>query len=282
MLDMFTGKKKVGIIGFGNMGQAIAERIKSKYFVYIFDKDKNKVANAAEMRISDSVKDLACSVSIIILAVKPQDFEIVLDEIKDNAKDKLVISIAAGITCGYVEKYLGGAKVVRAMPNMPAKIGRGMTCLCKGEYATKKDLNSSEEIFRFVGKTLILEEGMMDAATAISGSGPGYYFDIVESKQEDYKRNRRKILKEFIVSLRQAAEAIGFNPKEALLLAETTGEASDMLLSKTGLPAQELKKQITSKAGTTEAGLEVLHKTGSLTEAARAALIRARELSKKG
>jgi pyrroline-5-carboxylate reductase len=122
---------------------------------------------------------------------------------------------------------------------------------------------------------------MMDAATAISGSGPGYYFDIVESHQKEYKDNPNKILKDFINSLAEAAEGIGFSKEEARLLAMNTGPASQLLLEKTKLSPQDLKKQITSKGGTTEAGLEVLHKGGSLIEAVKAALKRAKELSKK-
>ncbi len=275
-------ERKIGIIGFGNMGKAIAEGIKSRYTVYVFDIDKNKTLNAAGLQVAQSIQDLAKNVDTLILAVKPQDFDMVLNEIKDYAKDILIISIAAGMTAGYIEKYLGTVRVVRTMPNMPAKIGQGLSCLCKGEYATKKDLDFAEKIFGRLGRTLILKEGMMDAATAISGSGPGYYFDIVESRAEEYKKKHNKVLKEFIVSLAEAAENMGFNHKEAIILAKATGEGSDSLIAKTKLAPVELKKQITSKGGTTEAGLEAFHKTGSLTEAARAALIRARELSKKG
>lgn len=263
------------------MGKAIAEGIKSRYTVYVFDIDKNKTGNVSGLEVAQSIQDLAGNVDKIILAVKPQDFDIVLNEIKDYVAGKLIVSIAAGITTGYIEKYLGSVRVIRAMPNMPVKIGKGMTCLCRGEHAAKEDLNFSERIFRFLGRTLVLEEGMMDAATAISGSGPGYYFDVVESHAEEYKNKHHKLLKGFILSLIEAAENIGFNHKEAVVLAKTTGEGSDFLMAKTKLTPGELKKQITSKGGTTEAGLEALHKTGSLTEAARAALIRSRELSKR-
>jgi len=275
-------EKTIGIIGFGNMGSAIAERIKSRYTVYIFDMDKNKTVNLSDLKVAESAQYLAKNVDALILAVKPQDFDTVLNEIKDYAKDILIISIAAGITAGYIEKYLGSVRVVRTMPNMPARIGQAMSCLSAGAYATKKDLNFVEGIFSCLGKTLILEEGMMDAATAISGSGPGYYFDILESRPEDYNKRHNKVLKEFILSLAEAAENMGFNHKEAILLAKATGEGSDSLIVKMKLSPCELKKQITSKGGTTEAGLEAFHKTGSLTEAARAALIRTRELSKKG
>jgi pyrroline-5-carboxylate reductase len=272
---------KIGIIGFGNMGSAIAGKLKIEYKIYCFDKDKAKISNITNISVADSNVDLISRVDAIILAVKPQDFDSVLDEIKESVKDKLIISIAAGITTGYIEKRLGQIRVVRAMPNMAIKIGRGITCLCKGRFLNEEDLNFSQEIFKNLGKILILKEDMMDAATAISGSGPGYYFDIVESDPQSYKDKHDEFLNNFIASLTEAAEYIGFKHAEAVFLANTTGLASDLLLIETGLSARELKKQVASKGGTTQAGLEVLHKGGTLKEAAKAALIRARELSKK-
>ncbi len=268
--------KKIGIIGFGNMGSAIAERLKAKYQIFVFDKDANKIKNISGLEICEEIKDLIERVDTIILAVKPQDFGNLLNEIKDSVKGKLIISIAAGITTQYMENRLGEVKAIRVMPNMPAKIGKGMTCLCRGEFTTDDDLNFSQKLFDKLGKTLILNEDMMDAATAVSGSGPGFYFDIIESRQG----RREKILQEFIFSLTEAAKSIGFSPEEATLLSSTTGNASEMLIEQTKLSPVELKKQITSKGGTTEAGLEVLHKGGSLKEAVKAALKRAKELSK--
>jgi pyrroline-5-carboxylate reductase len=274
-------QKIIGIIGFGNMGSAIAEQLKERYQIFCFDKDKSKTEKLNDLNIAKDIVGLTKKVDTVIIAIKPQDFGIILNEIKDSVQGKLVISIAAGITTGFIEKYLENVRVVRTMPNMPARIGEGMTCICKGKFATDEDLNFVEELFGYLGRTISLNEGMMDAATAISGSGPGYYFDIVESHQKEYKDNPNKILKDFINSLAEAAEGIGFSKEEARLLAMNTGPASQLLLEKTKLSPQDLKKQITSKGGTTEAGLEVLHKDGSLIEAVKAALKRAKELSKK-
>lgn len=263
------------------MGSAISGRIKRKCLVYAFDKDKNKTKNLRGLIVTNDIADLVNRVDVVILAVKPQDFDSLLDEIKNGIKGKLVISIAAGITTGYIEKRLGQVRVIRVMPNMPARIGKGMSCLCKGSLARRVDLNFARHLFNCLGKTLVLHEEMMDAATAISGSGPGYFYDFIESHPQIYKNNPDRVLKEFIASLELAAKSLGFSHKEAMLLAKTTGTASKYLLVKTKLAPGELKRQVASRGGTTEAGIGVLRRGGSLEEAVKAALKRAKELTKK-
>jgi pyrroline-5-carboxylate reductase len=271
--------RKIGIIGFGNMGFAISEGIKRKRQVYVYDKDKEKTENTAGVVVSRNIVDLVNEVNAVILAVKPQDFAALLGEIKSYyIKNKLIISIAAGITTAYIEKYLGQVSVIRVMPNMPARIGKGMTCLSKGKFATPEDLDFTEEIFRHLGATLVLNEDMMDAATVISGSGPGYFYDLIEGKNRDEIKEFAE--NEFIPALEASAEKVGFSPQQSLVLAEVTSVGSIAFLEQSGIPPAELKKQVVSKGGTTEAALEVLHRGGSLDEAVMAALARARELSK--
>ena len=136
--------KNIGIIGFGNMGSSLAERIKSEYRVYVFDKDNNKTKNLSRIETTRDISGLVKCSDVVILAVKPQDFAGVLAEIKDWIGTKLVISIAAGITTNHIEKALGrGARVIRVMPNMPAKIAQGISCLSRSGLASKKDLDSS-------------------------------------------------------------------------------------------------------------------------------------------
>ncbi|MCX5701884.1 MAG: pyrroline-5-carboxylate reductase [Candidatus Omnitrophica bacterium] len=274
-------KMKIGIIGFGNMGSAIAERLKSKYKVFVFDKDKTKTVILKDIIVANSIGELCRMSDTLILAVKPQDFDAVLVEIKSctHLADKLFISIAAGIKTSYIEKKLGAVRVVRVMPNMAIKIKQGISCLSKGRFATEEDFEFTEELFDYMGKTLRIEEEKMEAATAVSGSGPGFYFDIIESIL-DSNKNPEEFKKEFIITLTKAAEESGFKHEEAVFLASGTGTACQLLLVETKLPPSELKKQITSKGGTTLAGLDALHATGSLIEAVKAAKKRAEELSK--
>lgn len=270
---------KIGIIGYGNMGSCLAEKLKSKYEIFVFDKDKNKINNLSRIKLADSNLDLVKKVEVLILAIKPQDFDNVLDEIKNDVKEKLVISIAAGITTKFIEKYLGNVRIIRVMPNMPLRIALAMSCLSKNELATVEDLAFAKQLFDNLGRTLILDEDMMDAATAISGSGPGYVYDLMENGKLDIDNPTE--IKKFSEDLTRSAESINFSHQDAVMLAETTVFGSIELLKASNFAAAELKKQIASKGGTTEAGLEILHKGGSLKEAVKAARDRAKELSKK-
>jgi len=273
--------ERIGIIGYGNMGRAIAERAKDTYEIFVFDKDKAKMKDLSGIKAALDIADLLKRSEVVILAIKPQDFASFLDEIKVGVQDKMIISIAAGINTSYLENLLSQARVIRVMPNIPAKIGFGMSCLCKGRFATDSDLEFSEILFRHLGQTLVLgNEVMMDAATAISGSGPGYYFNAICTSPKDYQDNADVFLKSFIAALTEAAEDLGFANKEAQVLANATGVGAQMLLVKTNLSAAELREQVTSKGGTTEAALEVLGRGGSIKEAVYAALKRAKELSK--
>ena len=271
----------IGIIGFGNMGQAIAEQLKSNYKITVFDKDKSKISIIKGILPALDLDSLIKESDTIILAVKPQQFPEVFAEIKKcgHELDKLIISIAAGITTRYVEDYFGVVRVVRVMPNMPAKIGSGMSCLSKGRFASEEDFDLAEELFSYMGETLAIKEEMMNAATAISGSGPGYLYYLIEGKSlseaKKYAHNT------FMPALKEAAIKIGFDPNQAHSLAQATTGGSMAVLARSGLSVEQLKLQVASKGGTTEAGLAILRKEGTIEEAAMAALKRAEELSER-
>jgi len=274
-------KKSIGIIGFGNMGSAIALRLENRYRIIVFDKDSRKIKLIPGVKSAKSIEDLLFKVEIVILAVKPQDISKLLKKIKTKVSDKLVISIAAGISTNYIQTGLGRVRVIRVMPNMPAKVGKGMSCLAKGRFAKAADLKLTEAIFRRLGKTLTLKETMLNPATAISGSGPGYFYDFIEPEYIVGQDVPRKLVRKFKVNLQKAAESIGFNEEEAYTLASVTTNGSVDVLEVSGLMPSQLRKQVTSKGGTTEAALKVLAKGGSLTEAVKAALKRAKELAKR-
>lgn len=288
--------EKIGIIGFGNMGSIIAEWLKLKYPVCVFEKDKEKVKNRSGITIAADIADLVKKSQILIIAVKPQDIDPVLREVKNTIKDKpqgnglastsqshkLVISIAAGIPTAYIEKALGGGSVVRAMPNICARIGESVTCLSRGKSVSDEDLELAQEIFYYFGVTRIIEEKMMNAVTAVSGSGPAYIFDFMEKNSIDPNNIPQYTHDDIIEHLEDAAEAVGFSPEDAQFLATNTVNSSINLVKKTKVDPEELKKQVASKGGTTEAALKVLQKGGNWSEAAQAALKRAEELAKKG
>jgi pyrroline-5-carboxylate reductase len=185
------------------------------------------------------------------------------------------------VPIGYIEGVLGNIKVLRVMPNHPIRVKEGMFCISLGRYVPKggEGLHYLTDPFYLMGDVLIVEERMMNAATAVSGSGPGFFYALVSGKDLTYAKRFAK--KEFFPALYKAAEAVGFSKLDARQLARVTTEGSLKYLEKSGLDAERLKEQVASKGGTTEAGLEVLNKGGSLEEAVKAALRRAQDLAKR-
>jgi len=271
--------KTIGIIGIGNMGQAIARRLYANYELYIFDKETAKTKGVSCSRVCKDLASLVICSDLFILAVKPQDLGGVLNIIKYNVDAKIVVSVAAGITTIYIENVLGKAKVVRAMPNMPAKIGEGMVVLSRGRFVTQMDFDFVNKMFGFMGQTLEIQENMMNAATAVSGSGPAYVCRYINSSggMDKISQDLNSV---FIKDFRAAAESVGFSTAEANTLVDKTFYGTIDFIKKTGVNPSDLEKQVTSKGGTTEAALGVLGSGGSLLEAVKAALKRAEELSR--
>ena len=269
---------KIGIIGAGNMGGAIARGILSAGLygaqdVLICDViplKAEELAREAGIRAADTPDALSESSSAIIIAVKPQVMEQCLDEIKEAVdSSKLIISIAAGITTEFIEQRLdrpgrpsGGARVVRVMPNTPALVGEGAAAICGGSNAGEADLEIAERIFAALGKAYRLDESLIDAVTAVSGSGPAYLFLFAES-------------------LERAAVEAGL-PKDmaAGLVAQTLFGSAKLLIGSSDT-ASELREKVTSPGGTTEAALAVFRERNfedTTIAAVMAALARGREL----
>jgi len=264
------------------MGSAIARQLKNNYEVLAYDKDNAKLKGFDGVRAVDSLPGLLKEADIVILAVKPQDFPAILPVIRADAGNKLFVSIAAGISTPYIESVLGRVRVVRVMPNMPAKIGEGMTCLAQGKFASLEDIDTAENLFDYLGETMIVEEDMMDQATAVSGSGPAYVCFFLESEgvgAADVPEDKKNA---FLADFQKAALGLGFDKESASLLTKTTFNGTVAFLKREKISPAELRKQVTSKGGTTEAALAILSKGGSLTEAVKAAARRAEELSKGG
>jgi pyrroline-5-carboxylate reductase len=264
--------KKIGIIGLGNMGGAILNGLISsgavgKAAVVGFDKELSIRAGASNkysILISRSVSELVTRCDVIIIAVKPQNIDEVLKEISFYGKDSLHISIAAGVTTQRIEETLGGkSRVVRAMPNTPALVGEGISALCKGRYASRSDLKTAGEIFSSVGEAVELDEKYFDVVTALSGSGPAYFFYLKEA-------------------LIDAAVSLGMDRKTAKRLVFKTALGSARLLIESGCEPGLLRQRVTSKGGTTERAIAVLEKANikeAVARAVRAAFKRSRELS---
>ena len=259
-------KNIIGIIGGGNMGEALVKGLYAKHCVYVCESNASRVKYLKNKYRGIVLGDLHVvqDASIIILAVKPQDMELLLKQIPVG-KNTLFISIAAGLTTKFFEKHLGGkVRVVRAMPNMPALIGEGITAICAGRYASTKDLKAAQNILRSIGQTVVVKESMIDAVTAVSGSGPAYVFLFIE---------------QWI----NAAVKLGFSQLQAKQLVYKTLLGSAHLLEKSPFDASELRVKVTSKGGTTQAAMDVFSKgkfDRLMEKALLAAKKRAKELAK--
>ena len=178
---------KLGVIGVGNMGAAIIKGYiaggasPSDIWIYQRSADK-KAAFAAETGVNpcDSVEELADACDAVMIAVKPAQVRDVMAQIKEKLADKLVISIAAGLTVEQLTEA-GGVKVVRVMPNTPSQIGCGMSALCRSENVSDEEFAEVLRIFESVGKAAEVAEKLMDAVTGVSGSGPAYVYLFIEA-----------------------------------------------------------------------------------------------------
>jgi pyrroline-5-carboxylate reductase len=273
-------KKRLGIIGFGNMGSAIALGARVLFEVRVFDKDGQKLSAGEGLKTETLLSTLVDNSDVLVLAVKPQDFDVLLDELKPLLRGQLLISIAAGITTSYIEGVLKGAKVIRVMPNVAVKISASVTGMSRGSCAGNEDLEVARELFEILGKVWMVKEEMIDSITAISGSGPAYIFFDMEFNKLDPLKITVERKNEYIQRLKQAALDLGFEAKMALELAVSTTASSVQLLIETGSSPADLRRMVTSRGGTTEAALKVLVGNGSWSEAAQAARERAKELSR--
>ena len=249
------------------MGEALIKGLCKSHTVYVCEANPERIKYLKKKyKVSTAgIWDVVVRAQVIILAVKPQDMEVLLKQIPAG-KSKLFISIAAGLTTKFFERNLGGkVRVVRAMPNLPALIGEGMTGICRGQYAQPKDLKLAQSILGAIGQTVIVKEDMMDALTAVSGSGPAYVFLFVE---------------QWI----KAAMTLGFNKTQATQLVYKTLLGSAYLLKQSPFDASESRAKVTSKGGTTQAAMDVFLKDDAflklMKNALSAAKKRAKELAK--
>lgn len=263
----------IGIIGCGNMGEAIAKGIINagiipSNYLYLYDVDKEKSYHLNERlkaNIAKSNEELVNECNTILIAVKPQDTKELLSGIWHLLdSSKLVISIAAGVTIKTITESLNEEiRIARAMPNVAALENQSISALCFNSFATPEDRGLARNIFMAIGDVIEVEETQMDAVTAISGSGPAYFFYLTEI-------------------LEKCAIEMGIDKDNAKLLAIKTAFGSATLLRGSNLSAETLRKRVTSKGGTTEAAFKVFEKNKFeeiLREGIKRANERAKELS---
>ena len=247
---------KVMIMGFGNMGKTYANSFISSRFIKsenICVLVRNLAATSNDYGIPYSnftfipntrIEDF----DIIILAVKPQDFNSLASTIKPFLKpNQIIFSVMAGVTITTIAEELNCEKIVRSMPNIPTQIGKGMTVFSASNYVDRKELFIIQNLINTTGKSIYVEnENLIDAATAISGSGPAYVFF-------------------FMNAMIKAAEELGFTPSEAELLVNQTFMGSVDLQNTSSLSNQDWINKVASKGGTTEQALRVFEENNVQT-----------------
>jgi pyrroline-5-carboxylate reductase len=269
---MLSGKI-VGIIGAGNMGEVLIRGLiqsgkMKKTDIIASDTNQDRLTHIAKTygaRTTPSNVEVVENASIIIIAVKPQNIDDLLEELSTSSHEEhLFISIAAGVT---TEKLAGKmhhkSGIIRVMPNAPSSVLAGIAALCPGRNVSQDDLQRAVSIFECVGKTVIIKnESLMDVVTGLSGSGPAFVFLVIES-------------------LSDAGVQLGISRKEASLLATQTAYGAAKMLLETGRHPSELKDIVATPGGTTFAGLKMLEKgnfRSTIMDAVEAATVRSREL----
>jgi len=264
--------KKIGVIGTGNMGEALISgliysrsSIPKNVICSDIRKDKLKsIKGAYEVATTGNNLDVVKASEIVIYAVKPQIMASVLKETAASLDmSKLVISIAAGVPLVAIESCLNkDLRLIRVMPNIAASVKEGAAAVAAGKHALKNDLKMAKAIFDSVGKSVIIEEELMDTITGLSGSGPAYIFLIVDA-------------------LADAGVKMGLAREDALFLSSQTVLGAAKLLMETNEHPGKLKDKVTSPGGTAIAAIHTLEQGGlrtTLINAVEVATKRSREL----
>ena len=262
---------KIGFIGCGNMGSAMIGGILKKG---IFKKEEIIVSNLTEegsRRSRDKLgvettldnREVVRKAGIIVLAVKPQFYEEVLTEIRDDlTTEHMIVGIAPGKTLEWLEEKCGKPlKIVRLMPNTPAQVGEGMTGACVNDRVTEEEKEQIREITESFGRTEFVPERLMDAVGAVSGCSPAFAFMFMEAMAD-------------------AAVALGMPRKQAYSFAAQAVLGSARMVLETGMHPGELKDMVTSPAGTTIEGVRTLEREG-MRSAVFEALIACAEKGKR-
>jgi len=239
---------KVGLVGTGIIGEALIEVLLrsglSKESLFIAEKRAERRNEIITRFGVSEIKDYS-SLDVILLAVKPQDFMTTLETISDSLSSSLlIVSFAAGINITSIEEKLGkGSRVIRVMPNTPMVMGRGMSAISLGSFATSDDQEWVSGFLSKAGEVIVVDESLQDSVTATSGSGPAYYFAFTEA----------------VVG---AARRLGIAQEDAVTLASQTLIGAALMVEKSEKELKTLRENVTSPNGTTAAALKSFADSG--------------------
>lgn len=235
---------KIGFIGTGNLTDSIIRGLvqsKKKYEIFLYDllREKADLLAIRHKAKSGTFSEVVKEANILILAVKPKDIRELLIELAEfSLKGKLIIAVAAGTGLSVYEEALPEIAVVRVMPNTSSAVLHSASGLTRGKYVTEDQSQAAEEIFTALGKVLWVEDSKMNAVTAVSGSGPAYFY----------------LFTEFMV---KAGIRLGLSEEEAGFLAAETLAGAGKMLAEGNRSPQELREAVTSPNGTTYAAINV-------------------------
>lgn len=266
---------KVLVIGAGNMGLTYAEGMAqspllNRRKLMIYDVSEEKITALKKEPLFDvyeNIEDCLPEADIVFIAVKPYHCEALFEEIKPMVnKDQLFVSLMAGVTIEKIQDSLGIKKVVRTMPNLPAKVGKGITSYTEAAEVSRVELLMVRNLLDTTGESIkVKNENFIDASTGISGSGPAYVFYFMQSMME-------------------AALKMGFSANDSKVLVSNTFEGAVELFNQSDLSPNSWMDRVASKGGTTRAALDSLDDNNVkelIKEAAYAAFDRAVELGEE-
>ena len=262
--------KTISFIGTGKMATALISCIHESslgYLIIASDKDTgnlNKIKSKFNLKTTADNKEAAKNSDIVFICVKPQDIDDVLIEIKNEIRNHLVVSIAAGIKTKHIESMLGKKRVIRVMPNINCLVGEMAAGFSAGKHATKYDIKNVKEILDSAGISFFIREDLIDALSVVSGAGPAFFAY-------------------FIQAIAEAGIKKGLPGEIAYKLAAKTALGTGKLILEKNLSPEDVIKMVASKKGVTLEGLKVLNKykvKAILEKTVNAAHKRSRELGK--
>lgn len=262
--------KTIGFIGIGNMAAALISCICNKKIAKRIIASGKNAKNLDKLRkqfsiiISSNNRETVKNSDIVFICVKPQDMEVVLDEIGNAVSNQLIVSIAAGVKLNYLEKKLKTKRIIRVMPNINCLVGEMAAGFSSGDYATKSDVECISKILNSIGTAFLLKEDLLDAVGAISGSGPAFFAYFVKSFEEAGVKN-------------------GLKKDIAHKLATKTALGAAKMMTEKNLQPDELIQMVASKKGITIAGLNNFKKyrlNQIIIKTVGAAIKRSKEMAK--
>jgi pyrroline-5-carboxylate reductase len=266
---------RVLVIGAGNMGLTYAEGMSkssllNRHNLMIYDKSPELITSLSKIPhfdVYDKLEDCLPQADVVFLAVKPYHCDVLFEEMKPMVNNgQIMVSIMAGVTIQKIQENLGIQKVIRAMPNLPAQVGKGVTSYTESKEVSRVELLMIRNLLDTTGESIRVEnEKFIDASTGISGSGPAYVFYFMQAMLE-------------------AALKMGFSKNDSKILVSQTFEGAVELFNQSDLSPDSWMKRVASKGGTTRAALDSMEDNNVkelIKEAAYAAFDRAVELGKE-